>query len=164
AILTGDVALNTVFPNTTLGNQLKQVAKVINFNVTSPNLGLQRQIFFCQLGGFDTHQGQVATQTNLLTQVSNAIKTFNDATVEIGLAQQVTTFRLSDFGRTLQPAGTGAGIVGTDHAWGNHHFVAGGAVRGGDFYGSAGPNGTVFPVLQLSGPSDTDTRGRWIPT
>ena len=80
------------------------------------------------------------------------------------LDEQVTTFTLSDFGRTFQPAGTGAGIVGTDHAWGNHHFVVGGAVRGGDFYGVPGPNGTVFPVLQLSGPSDTDSRGRWIPT
>ena len=162
--LDADVALGTVFPNTTLGNQLKQVAKVIRFNSTSPNLGLERQIFFCQLGGFDTHQGQVTTQANLLTQVSGAIAAFYDATAEIGLADQVTTFTLSDFGRTLQPAGTGAGTVGTDHAWGNHHFVVGGAVRGGDFYGSAGPNGTVFPVLQLSGPSDTDNRGRWIPT
>ena len=77
---------------------------------------------------------------------------------------QVTTFTLSDFGRTLQPAGTNAGIVGSDHAWGSHHLVVGGAVRGGDFFGVAGPDGTVFPVLQLGGPSDTDTRGRWIPT
>jgi uncharacterized protein (DUF1501 family) len=64
---------------------------------------------------------------------------------------------------SLQPAGAGA-VVGSDHAWGNHHFVVGGAVRGGDFYGMPGRNGTVFPVLQLSGPSDTDNRGRWIPT
>ena len=159
-----DVTLATVFPNTTLGNQLKQVAKVIKFNATSPALGLNRQIFFCQLGGFDTHQNQVNTQSNLLAQVSQAIKAFYDATVELGMEQQVTTFTLSDFGRTLQPAGTGAGVVGSDHAWGNHHFVVGGAVRGGDFYGVPGPNGTVFPVLQLSGPSDTDNRGRWIPT
>jgi uncharacterized protein (DUF1501 family) len=159
-----DVTLATAFPNTTLGNQLKQVAKVIKFNATAPTLGLTRQIFFCQLGGFDTHQGQVNSQASLLTQVSQGVKAFYDATVELGLDRQITTFTLSDFGRTLQPAGTGAGVVGSDHAWGSHHFVVGGAVRGGDFYGVPGPNGTVFPVLQLSGPSDTDTRGRWIPT
>jgi uncharacterized protein (DUF1501 family) len=139
------------------------VAKVIKFNSLSPALGLNRQIFFCQLGGFDTHQGQVNAQSTLLTQVSQAIKAFYDSTLELGLSEQITTFTLSDFGRTLQPAGTG-GTVGSDHAWGSHHFVVGGAVRGGDFYGVAGPNGTVFPVLQLGGPNDTDTRGRWIPT
>jgi uncharacterized protein (DUF1501 family) len=163
-MLNSDVTLATPFPATTLGNQLQQIAKVIKFNAMTPGLGLQRQIFFCQLGGFDTHQGQVNTQANLLTQVSNALAAFYNATVELGLAGQVTTFTLSDFGRTLQPAGSGAGVVGTDHAWGNHHFVIGGAVRGGDFYGASGPNGSVFPVLQLSGPSDSDTRGRWIPT
>jgi uncharacterized protein (DUF1501 family) len=159
-----DVTLTTVFPNTTLGNQLKQVAKVVKFNAGSPALGLTRQIFFCQLGGFDTHQNQVGNQSTLLAQVSQAIKAFYDSTVELGLDRQITTFTLSDFGRTLQPAGTGANVVGSDHAWGNHHFVVGSAVRGGDFYGVPGPNGTVFPVLQLSGPSDTDNRGRWIPT
>jgi uncharacterized protein (DUF1501 family) len=162
-ILSSDTSLGTTFPNTTLGNQLLQVAKVIKFNATSPQLGLNRQIFFCQLGGFDTHQNQVNTQANLLTQVGNAIKAFYDATVELGLDGQVTTFTLSDFGRTLQPAGSGA-AVGSDHAWGNHHFVVGGAVRGGDFYGVAGENGSVFPELRLGGPSDTDNRGRWIPT
>jgi uncharacterized protein (DUF1501 family) len=163
-LLNTDVPLATTFPGTSLGNQLRQIAKVIKFNAMTPALGLQRQIFFCQLGGFDTHQGQVNTQANLLTQVGDAIAAFYTATEELGLSGNVTTFTLSDFGRTLQPAGSGAGVVGTDHAWGNHHFVVGGAVRGGDFYGSSGPNGTVFPVLQLSGPSDTDNRGRWIPT
>ena len=91
------------------------------------------------------------------------MKAFYDATVELGMENRVTTFTHSDFGRTLQPAGSGTG-VGTDHAWGSHHFVMGGAVRGGDFYGVAGSGGTVFPTLQLSGPDDTDSRGRWIPT
>jgi len=165
ALFTNDVTLNTAFPNTTLGNQLKQVAKVIKFNRESPGLGLRRQIFFTQVGGsFDTHQNQLATQASLLTQLSGAVKAFYEATLELGVENQVTTFTLSDFGRTFQPAGTGAATVGSDHAWGNHHFVVGGAVRGGDFFGEIGPNGTVFPVLQLNGPSDTDNRGRWIPT
>jgi uncharacterized protein (DUF1501 family) len=163
-IFQSDVEVATTFPNTTLGNQLLQVARMIKFNTTSPALGLNRQIFFCQLGGFDTHQNQVTTQANLLTQLGQAVKAFHDATVELGVNGQVTTFTLSDFGRTLQPAGSGAGVVGSDHAWGNHHLVVGGAVRGGDFYGVAGPNGTVFPELRLGGPSDTDSRGRWIPT
>jgi uncharacterized protein (DUF1501 family) len=162
-ILDSDVSLATTFPNTTLGNQLLQIAKLIKFNSMSPQLGLNRQIFFCQLGGFDTHQGQVATQANLLTQVGNAVAAFYNATVELGLERQVTAFTLSDFGRTLQPAGSGQN-VGSDHAWGNHHFVVGGAVRGGDFYGIEGPNGSLFPELRLGGPSDTDNRGRWIPT
>jgi uncharacterized protein (DUF1501 family) len=125
---------------------------------------LSRQIFFCSIGGFDTHQTQINGQATLLTQLSQAMKAFSDATVELGVESRVTTFTLSDFGRTLQPAGSGAAVVGTDHAWGNHQFVMGGAVAGGNFYGVAGPNGTVYPTLQLSGPNDTDSRGRWIPT
>ena len=160
-----DVALTVAFPNTPLGNQLKQVAKVIKFNSATPALGLNRQIFFCQLGGFDTHQGQVTTQATLLGQLSQAIDAFYRSTVEdLHLADQITTFTLSDFGRTLQPSGSGEGIVGTDHAWGNHHIVVGGAVRGGDFYGVTGPNGMVFPDLELGGENDADNRGRWIPT
>jgi uncharacterized protein (DUF1501 family) len=163
--LSDDVTLMTVFPDTALGNQLKQVAKVIKFNTMSPKLGLNRQIFFCQLGGFDTHRGQINTHASLLAQVSQAIDAFYKATIDdLNLADSITTFTLSDFGRTLKPAGSNEDIVGTDHAWGSHHLVVGGAVRGGDFYGMPGPNGTVFPVLQLGGPSDTDERGRWIPT
>ena len=162
-----DDALNTVFPNppngTTLGNQLKQVAKLIKFNLSNGAQALARQIFFCSLGGFDTHQGQVATQASLLTQVGEALKAFYDATVELQVESQVTTFTLSDFGRTFQPAGS-MGTVGSDHAWGNHHLIIGGSVLGGDFYGVPGPSDTVFPTLQLGGPDDTDTRGRWIPT
>src|SRR5262245_16461184 len=165
-----DPVLSTVFPNppnapngTTLGNQLKQVAKLIKFNLGNGVPALARQIFFCSLGGFDTHQGQVATQSNLLTQVGEALKAFYDATVELQVESQVTTFTLSDFGRTFQPAGT-TNVVGSDHAWGNHQLIMGGSVLGGDFYGVPGVNDTVFPTLQLGGPDDTDTRGRWIPT
>jgi uncharacterized protein (DUF1501 family) len=158
-----DPTLTTVFPTTSLGNQLKQVAKVMKLNQTSAALSLERQIFFCALGGFDTHGDQLTSQGNLFTQMADAMKAFYDATVELGIASGVTTFTLSDFGRTLQPSGSGAG-VGSDHGWGGHQFVMGGAVRGGDFYGVAGPNGTVYPTLQLAGPNDTDNRGRWIPT
>ena len=164
AALNMDPVLTTVFPATNLGNQLLQVAKVIKLNQTSSSLSLNRQIFFCSIGGFDTHQNQVGGQAGLLTQLSQAMKAFSDATIELGVEPRVTTFTLSDFGRTLQPAGSGAAVVGTDHAWGNHQFVMGGAVAGGNFYGVVGPNGTVYPTLQLSGPSDTDSRGRWIPT
>ena len=164
---TTDLVLGTTFPPTSLGNQLKQVAKLIKFNFNSGAPALARQIYFCSLGGFDTHQNQLATQVSLLTQVGDAMKAFYNATVELQVDSQVVTFTLSDFGRTFQPSGTGA-IVGTDHAWGNHHFVMGSSVLGGDFYGVPGPLGGVFPSLQLNGPDDTDTgqgaRGRWIPS
>jgi uncharacterized protein (DUF1501 family) len=163
AAFSTDPVLTTVFPNTTLGNQLKQVAKVMKLNQTSTALELERQIFFCSLGGFDTHQNQPNDQGNLFTQLNAAMKAFYDATVELGIESRVTSFTISDFGRTLQPSGTGS-EVGTDHAWGTNMFVMGGAVRGGDFYGVPGPNGTVFPSLVLAGPNDTDNRGRWIPT
>jgi len=164
---TSDPVLSTTFPNTTLGNQLKQVAKLIKFNFNSGAPALARQIYFCSLGGFDTHQNQLATQVSLLTQVGDAMKAFYDATVELQVDSQVVAFTLSDFGRTFQPSGSGT-IVGTDHAWGNHHFVMGSSVVGGDFYGVPGPLGDVFPSLQLNGPDDSDTgsnaRGRWIPS
>jgi uncharacterized protein (DUF1501 family) len=155
-------------PRTSLGNQLEQIAKVISMRSV---LGMTRQIFFCSLGGFDTHNGQVTngtpatgTHATLLAQLSGAMRAFYDATVTLGVESQVTTFTLSDFSRTFVPNGT----LGTDHAWGAHHLVAGGAVRGGDFYGVPGPNGSVFPTLAPNGPDDTDqgtsARGRWIPT
>lgn len=157
-----DPTLTATFPNTGLGNQLRQVAKIIKLNQTAPTLSLNRQIFFCSIGGFDTHQNQLGSHVTLLTQVSQAMKAFYDETVAQGLQNRVTQFTLSDFGRTFQPAG-GSGVVGTDHGWGNHQFVVGGSVIGGNFYGVPHANGSIFPTLQLSGPDDTDSRGRWIP-
>jgi uncharacterized protein (DUF1501 family) len=122
---------------------------------------MKRQIFFTQLGGFDTHSAQPSGQITLLSQVSAAVNSFFAAMVELGISDKVTLFTMSDFGRTLQSSGTGAG-VGSDHAWGNHQFIVGGAVMGGTLYGT-------YPTLALGGPNDTDNpgssaRGRWIPT
>jgi uncharacterized protein (DUF1501 family) len=153
--------LVTTFPNTSLGRQLKQIALLIKA-CTDPvaNINMKRQIFFAQIGGFDNHSTQITGQAGLLTQVSQAMNAFYNATVELGLQNNVTAFTLSDFGRTLQPAGTGA-QAGSDHAWGNHHFVMGGSVLGNRIYGT-------YPTLALGGPDDTDggtsPRGRWIPT
>nr|MBA3514849.1 DUF1501 domain-containing protein [Pyrinomonadaceae bacterium] len=153
--------LTTTFPNTSLGRQLLQAARLIKA-CTDPATGInmKRQIFFAQIGGFDTHSNQRTGQDALLLQLSQAMKAFYDATVELGIQNNVTTFTLSDFGRTLQPAGSGA-IVGSDHAWGNHHLVMGGAVMGQTLFG-------IYPTLRLGGPDDTDggasPRGRWIPT
>ncbi len=155
-------------PRTSLGNQLEQVAKLISLRDV---LGFKRQIFFCSLGGFDTHNGQVngadatqGTHAGLLAQLNGAISAFYDATVAMGVENQVVTFTLSDFSRTFQPNGN----VGSDHAWGSHQIVVGGPVRGNDLYGVPGPNNTVFPTLAPDGPDDTDSggnaRGRWIPT
>ncbi len=155
-----DPTLTVTFPATTLGNQLKQVAKLLKFKT---QLNMSRQIFYVQLGGFDTHSGQLNNQNNLLTQVSQALKAFYDETVAQGIASQVTTFTMSDFNRTFNPASSGAN-VGSDHAWGGHHLVMGGAVAGGNFYGRPTSNGTLFPMLVNGTGDDAETRGRFIPS
>ena len=158
--------LTTTFPNTSLGRQLLQIARLIKAAIDpTAGLNMKRQIFFAQIGGFDTHSAQTPTtlggQDLLLQQVSQAMNAFYNATVELGLADKITTFTLSDFGRTLQPAGSGANAVGSDHAWGNHHLIMGNSVLGNRIFGT-------YPTLALGGPDDTDggssPRGRWIPT
>jgi uncharacterized protein (DUF1501 family) len=152
------------FPNSGIGYQLKQVARLIK---KRGDLSINRQIFYCQIGGFDTHNGQINGQSSLLSQLSQAVRAFYDEMVVQGVSNNVTTFTMSDFSRTFNPAGSGA-TVGSDHAWANHLFVIGGSVLGGNFYGMNTSNGTPYPTLVMNGPDDADSgtnaRGRWIPT
>jgi len=145
----GAPPIGVTFPATGLGAQLQQVAQIIQ---ARSQINATRQIFFCSLGGFDTHSNQLNTQVQLLQQLSQAIDAFYNATVALGVASQVTTFTSSDFNRTFQPNSTG----GSDHAWGSHHLVVGGAVKGGDLYGT-------FPQLALNTGNDANNRGVWIP-
>jgi uncharacterized protein (DUF1501 family) len=140
----------TTFPNTSLGQQLRTVARIIE---ARSSFGVRRQVFFCSLGGFDTHQNIIATQDSLFGQVGPALAAFYNATVEMGVAQEVTAFTSSEFNRTMQPNSN----AGSDHAWGGHHFVIGGAVKGGDIYGT-------YPNLALGGGDDANNRGVYIPT
>jgi uncharacterized protein (DUF1501 family) len=158
------VTLNTNFPNTSIGRQLKQVALMIKKRT---DLAINRQVFYVQLGSFDHHTGQVAGQNNLLVQMSQAMRAFYEEMVAQGLGDKVTQFTMADFSRTLNPAGTGSGTVGTDHAWGNHMFVVGGGITASNFYGMDGANSTPFPQLSFNTADDSDNgsgaRGRWVP-
>ena len=158
SVITGTSPFTALFNaanNTSLAQQLHMVARLVNVQQT---LGLKRQIFFVRVGGFDLHDNQVTAgattsgaHANLLRDISLSLNAFNNALTQIGAQNQVTTFTASDFGRTYNTNGDGS-----DHGWGSHHFLMGGAVRGGDIYGR-------MPAFAIDGPDDTG-RGRWIPT
>lgn len=141
--------VNTAFPGTSIGSQLLRVAELIQ---ARDSFGLGRQLFFVSLGGFDTHTNQLAEQAKVLSQLDAALTGFYQATEELGVASQVVTFTMSEFGRTVSP-----GNGGSDHGWGSHHFVMGGSVRGGDIYGQ-------FPSMKLGGSNDAGELGRLIPS
>lgn len=156
-ILSGTPPFTTAFPATNLGNQLRTIARLI---ASSRELGLKRQVFFARVGGWDLHDQQVVAgntgagaHANLLGDVSRSMAAFFNATRELGIDRQVTTFTASDFGRTFNTNGDGS-----DHGWGSHHLIMGGAVSGNNIYGRM-PTWTS----NGSGPDDTG-RGRWIPS
>jgi len=147
--LAGVPALQTPFDTaSSLSAQLLMVAKLI---AARQALGATRQVFFVSLGGFDTHDFLLDEHPGLLTAVNDALASFYAATVELGVANQVTTFTASDFGRSLTSNGDGS-----DHGWGSHHFVLGGAVQGGKFWGT-------LPSVSINGPDDVG-QGRLLPT
>ncbi|MGD9762704.1 MAG: DUF1501 domain-containing protein [Candidatus Binatia bacterium] len=149
------VTFQQPFPSTQIGRQLEEIARVISLH---GQLHVSRQVFFCSLGGFDTHGAQAWEHWNLLSQVSQALDAFYAATVQLGVADQVTAFTLSDFGRTLEPSGSG-----TDHGWGNHHLILGGAVRGGRLYGRY-PLMTNYANFNTTNDDYADRRGGMLPS
>jgi uncharacterized protein (DUF1501 family) len=143
-----DLPLPATLAASSLGAQLRLVARMISQRDT---LGAKRQVFFVSLGGFDTHDNQLTTQPNLHTQIGNAIKYFYDLVATLGVSNSVTLFTASDFGRTLTSNGDGS-----DHGWGSHHFIVGGAVQGQRYFGT-------FPIMGLNN-NDEVGSGRLLPT
>ncbi|MEO0997222.1 MAG: DUF1501 domain-containing protein, partial [Pseudomonadota bacterium] len=141
-------ALATTFPASQLGTQLATVARLI---AVRGELSMQRQVFFVAAGGFDSHDNQNQDQPGLLSGISDAMAAFYAATVELGVADRVTSFTQSDFGRTLTSNGDG-----TDHAWGGNQLVIGDAVIGRELYGQ-------YPLLEIGSGLDVGG-GRFIPT
>ena len=149
-LITDSFTINGTLLNTGLANQFKQVARLIEARAA---LGVKRQFFMVNIGGWDTHSNILNNQGNLFNQVGPAMRAFYNYTVNAGIANQVTTFTMSDFNRTF----IGNQSIGTDHAYGGNYLVMGGAVKGGDMYGT-------YPTLVLRGPDDTGSNGAWLPT
>jgi len=152
--LVGEIAqapeISTPYPegDNELATELKMAAKMISIR---ENLGMKRQIFFVGLGGWDTHGNQLNDHAERLSKLNDALKSFYETTVELGVSDTVTTFTASEFGRTMSINGDG-----TDHAWAGHYFVMGDAVKGGEIHGD--------PLnLTIDGPDDADDTGRFIP-
>ena len=143
-----DLTLPADLANSSLAAQLRVVARMI---ASRTQLGAKRQVFLVSLGGFDTHDDQLVNQPALHTQVASALSYFYNATVALGVADKVTTFTGSDFGRTLTTNGDGS-----DHGWGSHHFVMGGAVRGQQYFGT-------FPIMGINN-NDEVGSGRLLPS
>jgi len=150
-----NAAIPKAFPHTSIGDQLLEIARIISLNA---QFAVGRQVFFCGLGGFDTHGGQPYQQWDLLQQTSKALDAFYAALSFWGIDSRVTVFTLSDFGRTLQPSGSGS-----DHGWGNHHFILGGAVSGGRMYGQF-PLMTDYSNFNAVADDYADTRGSMLPS
>jgi uncharacterized protein (DUF1501 family) len=159
--LEGIPELQTEFPDDSLGRQMRDIANTIKVN--GP-LGMNRQVFFAETGGFDTHDNQANRLTQRHTRYANAIAAFYQSLVELGLQNDVTLFTVSDFGRTLVENGNG-----TDHGWGGHHFVIGGGVSGNTIYGDIPPydieheydagNGRLIPSTSVE--QYAATLGKW---
>jgi uncharacterized protein (DUF1501 family) len=149
------ISFQQPFPSNSLGTQLAEIARIISLN---SQLGIGRQVFFCSIGGFDTHGAQAWQHGDLLQKVSQSLNAFYAATEQLGVANQVTAFTMSDFGRTLQPSGSGS-----DHGWGNHHLVVGGAVNGGNVYGRF-PLMTNYGNFNASADDYADSRGTMLPS
>lgn len=148
AALGAGPAIATPFPaGNPLADQLRIVARLIS---VSQELGAKRQVFFVSLGGFDNHDSILTAHPTLMTRLGGAMRAFHDATVELGVADRVTAFTASDFGRTLT-----SNANGSDHGWGSIHFVMGGAVHGRDYYGTP-------PAIANNGPDDVG-QGRLLP-
>ncbi|OWQ91584.1 Tat pathway signal protein [Roseateles aquatilis] len=146
--LSGGASMTTAFGADSLSLQLKMVARMI---AARSSLGAARQVFFVSMGGFDLHDGLTTRHPQLMAQLGGALGSFDAAMQELGMSDKVTAFTASDFGRTLSSNGDGS-----DHGWGSHHFVMGGAVKGGRFYGTA-------PSVSVNGPDDVG-QGRLLPT
>lgn len=143
------VPLQTTFSNTGLSQDLKKIAEVISVR---SHLGACRQIYFTTFGGWDHHDDVINNQNAMLPVLSNAMQEFNDAMQELNLHNEVVTFTISDFARTLTSNGNGS-----DHAWGGNQMIMGGAINGGDIFGT-------YPSLDLNGPLNLSDRGRILPT